>query len=153
MQEINMKYFAILVLLLGMYINTNAGKIYKWVDENGQIHYSSQKPPGQETETVKVSKGPKVTATETTETDNDENNAQAEQDAAADAQARAQLAKADAASKKRLCEQARKNLASLNATVRVTKIDEKTGEAVRMNDDQRLEAMKSAQQNIKEYCQ
>lgn len=147
-----MKYFAIWAVLLAMAGGVQAEKIYKWVDEDGQIHYSSQKPPGQETETVKVSRGPKVTATETKDNEQDAKQAQAEQEAAADAQAKAQLAKADAANMKRLCEQARKNLAALNATVRVRKVDEKTGETIRMDDNQRLEAMKNAQKGISEYC-
>lgn len=125
----------------------SAEKIYKWVDEDGQIHYSSQKPVGHEAEAVKVKKGPKVTpaepgkqaATDTQNTDED-------------AAAKAQLAKTDAENMRRLCEQAKKNMAALNATVRVSKIDEKTGESVRMTDEQRVEAMKNAQKAFKEYC-
>ena len=79
-----------------------AEKIYKWVDENGQIHYSSQKPVGQDAETVKVKKAPKVAPAKNNE--EDENNADAnaaadetaEEDPEADAAARAALAKADA---------------------------------------------------------
>ncbi|MCB1583841.1 MAG: DUF4124 domain-containing protein [Marinicella sp.] len=143
-----MKYFAILLMFLGVAVSIHAEKIYKWVDENGQIHYSSQKPPGQETETVKVSKGPKVTQN-SSEKEDKETDAKAAGD---DAAIKAQMAKTDAANMKRLCEQAKKNIAALNTTVRVTKVDEKTGETVRMTDDQRLEAMKNAQQGVKEYC-
>ena len=135
-----------------------AAKIYKWVDENGQIHYSSQKPPGQEVETVKVRKGPKVAAPEAAEADPVDPNepvdpqASEETDAEAEAEARAQLARADAANRQRLCEQARQNLAALNNSVRVQRIDEKTGEAVRMTDDQRVSALARANQAIREYC-
>jgi hypothetical protein len=131
-----------------------AEKIYKWVDENGQIHYSSQKPPDQEVETVKVRKGPRVTpppAAEETPADPNEP-VDPEADAEAEAEARAQLAQADAVNRQRLCDQARQNLAALNATVRVQRIDEKTGETVRMTDDQRVAAMQRANQAIREYC-
>lgn len=155
MQEFNMKYFAILVMLFVMVTGIQAGKIYKWVDENGQIHYSSQKPPGQEVETVKVKKGPKaVQAEESGSADKaDDKDAPTAEDEEAEALAREQLAKSDAANKKKMCEQARRNIDSLNASVRVVQKDEKTGENVRMSDEQRVQALKKAQQAVKEYCQ
>lgn len=134
-----------------------AEKIYKWVDENGQIHYSSKKPPGQEVETVKVRKGPKVAPAPEAQTPVDPNepvdpNADPQADAEAEAEARAQLAQADAVNRQRLCDQARQNLAALNASVRVQRIDEQTGETVRMTDEQRVSAMQRANQAIREYC-
>ena len=148
-----MKHIAIFMMVLCTFTAVDAAKIYKWVDENGQIHYSSQKPPGQKVESVKVKKGPKViekAKQESNDATTDE--AQSQEDAEAEALAKEQLAKADAVNNKRLCEQARKNIAALNATVRVTKVDEKTGQTVRMSDDERLNAMKKAQQAVKEFC-
>jgi len=130
-----------------------AEKIYKWVDENGQIHYSSQKPTGQQAELVKVKQGPKVSQDTSQDTQSSQKSEDDEADSDADAAAKAQLAKTEAANRRKLCEQARKNVAALNATVRVTQVDEKTGETFRMNDEQRLQAMKTAQQGVKEYCQ
>ncbi len=132
----------------------HADKIYKWVDENGQIHYSSQKPRGQQVETVKVQKGPKVSevVAETSDSDEENDDPVNSSDSEADAAAKAQLAKADAVNMRKMCEQARKNIAALNATVRVVQIDEKTGETIRMTDNQRLEAMKTAQQGVREFC-
>ena len=143
------------VLMLLMFAGLLAAeKIYKWVDEDGQIHYSSQKPVDQEVEKIKVRQGPKVTApTASPETESDNKVADSKEDAEADAAAKAQLAKADKVNRKKMCEQARNNLAALNATIRVNTIDEKTGQTVRMTDDQRVAAMKNAQQAIKEYCQ
>ncbi|TDR20836.1 DUF4124 domain-containing protein [Marinicella litoralis] len=146
-----MKRTAVTLLLLVVSGLVLAEKIYKWVDENGQIHYSSQKPVGQKAETMKVRNQPKVNA-QTNESAVESTEAAESTETDADAAAKAQLAKADAASMVRLCEQSRKNLAALNATVRVVQVDEKTGQTVRMNDDQRLQAMKTAQQGIREYC-
>ena len=42
-----------LMLLLGFLIGTCAQaeeRIYKWTDENGEVHYSSEPPPGQDAE-------------------------------------------------------------------------------------------------------
>lgn len=148
-----MKNIAIFMVIFGVSNIAVADKIYKWVDENGQIHYSSQKPPGQAVETVKVKKGPKVTQTTQTESDETSNDeAQTQEDAQAEALAKEQLAKSDAANSKRLCELAKKNIASLNASVRVNKLDEKTGQTVRMTDDERLNALKKAQKAVRDYC-
>ena len=148
----------VLLLLMLCMTPAMAEKIYKWVDENGQIHYSSQKPVGQDAQTVTVKKAPKVAPAKNNEENEDSADANAaaeeaaEDDPEADAAARAALAKADAVNNKKQCELARKNLAALSATVRVTKRDA-NGELVRLTDDQRLAAMKKAQAAIKQYCQ
>lgn len=148
-----MKNIAIFMMVFCTFTVVNAAKIYKWVDEDGQIHYSSQKPPGQKVESVKVKKGPKVTEPAKQESNEaSTNEAQTQDDAESDALAKEQLAKADAVNNKRMCEQARKNIAALNASVRVVRVDDKTGETVRMSDNERLDAMKKAQQAVKEFC-
>jgi hypothetical protein len=151
-EKVMIKPIALLSLLI-FASQLQAEKIYKWVDENGQIHYSSKKPPGTEVETMKVSKGPKVTPPAAEEAPVDPNEpVDPEADAEAEAQARAQLAQSDAVNRKRLCDQARNNLNALNTSVRVQRVDEKTGQTVRMTDEQRVTAMKNAQQAVKEYC-
>ena len=35
----------------------SAGKIFKWTDANGQVHFDSSPPPGQATEKVRIHKG------------------------------------------------------------------------------------------------
>ncbi len=150
---------AIILLISGQ---SWAEKIYKWVDENGQIHYSSQKPNDQQAETVKVKKGPKVTpkaeaepaaaqATDAGQTDAEQTETEAAADAAAEEAARKQLAEADRINNRKQCDLARKNYAALNATVRVTRRDA-NGQVVRMTDDERVNALKTAQQAIKQYC-
>lgn len=139
-----------------------AEKIYKWVDENGQIHYSSKKPANQEVETMKLKKAPKVAAkTITDATDKPEATEDAstevkteeevEAEAEAKAVAAAKLAEADKINNKKQCDLARKNYAALNATVRVSRKNDK-GETVRMTDDERVNAMQTAQKGIKQYC-
>ena len=44
-----------------------AGKIYKWTDANGQVHFDSSPPPGQATEKVRIQKS--VAAPPTASTD------------------------------------------------------------------------------------
>lgn len=139
-----------------------AEKIYKWVDDKGQIHYSSKKPVGQEAETMKLKKAPKAPAKTVTESDDqaknkDEENkdvesADAKAKAKAKAEAAAQLAEADKVNNKKQCDLATKNYAALNATVRVSRKNAQ-GETVRMTDDERVNALQTAQQAMKQYCQ
>ena len=155
---------SILVLVVLFSSQLAAEKIYKWVDEKGQIHYASQKPAGQEAETVKLKKGPKAApkavtdaASQTEEAEGEgadaaNSEAETEAEAAAKAAAKAKLAEADKFNNKKQCDLARKNYAALNATVRVSRTNEK-GESVRMTDDERVNAMQTAQQAIKQYCQ
>ena len=152
---------SILVLVVLFSSQLAAEKIYKWVDEKGQIHYASQKPAGQEVETVKLKKVPKAApkavpeaASEAEDESSDAANPEvdSEVEAAAKAAAKAKLAEADKINNKKQCELARKNYAALNATVRVLRTNDK-GESVRMTDDERVNAMQAAQQAIKQYCQ
>ena len=48
-------FLATCLLFLGP--NSHA-RVYKWVDGDGQVHYSSKKPPGAEAETVKLKRKP-----------------------------------------------------------------------------------------------
>ena len=138
-----------------------AEKVYKWVDEKGQIHYSSKKPVDQEAETIKLKKAPKAPvknvdeaadqAEKTDEENKDADNAEADADAEAKAEAAAKLAEADKINNKKQCDLARKNIAALNATVRVSRTNAQ-GETVRMTDDERVSALQIAQQATKQYC-
>lgn len=155
-----------LIVLLVVIVSNQAmaEKIYKWVDENGQIHYASKKPAGQEVEAIKLKKSyqkaPKKESdvkTEVTDKKQDQTagsqmteeeiNAEAE----AKALAKAALAKADKVNRKLECDMAKKNLTGLNASIRVMRTNDK-GETVRMTDDERVEAMQSAQKSIKQNC-
>lgn len=146
----------ILVVVVLFSSQLAAEKIYKWVDENGQIHYASQKPANQQVETVKLRTPPKAapkTDAEATNPDPDATAGSADEvDAEAEAAAKARLAAADKINNKKQCELARKNYAALNASVRVSRTNEQ-GETVRMTDDERVKAMQAAQQGIKKYCQ
>lgn len=149
----NKKWLSLMLLLATFMVS--AGKIYKWVDENGQVHYSSQKPVGQEeVETVKVRKGPKIQpkAEPAEEAAAPAEPAEGEVDPEVAKEAAKQKAKVDAELKQKQCAAARKNLAALNASTRVMQVDEATGERSMMTDDQRAKAFAQANQAIKDNC-
>ncbi|WP_395374291.1 DUF4124 domain-containing protein [Marinicella sp. W31] len=138
----------IVVLLFLCAMPLAAQKIYKWVDENGQVHYSSQKPPGQDAEKLNIkAHDPEPPAP----AEEEGAEAPAEEEEADDA-TKAELAKLDKANLQRSCQQARSNLASLQNSYRVAQVDPKTGETVRLSDSQRASALKRARDNIKEFC-
>lgn len=151
-----MKKLIILALILLGGTAVNAEKVYKWVDKDGQIHYSNQKPPGEDVETVKIKKAPKVVTKENTE---DAEEAQADPETAeepvdpkAEKEAKEQMAKADAINRKKQCDAARKNLNALNTSTRVATVDEATGARTLMTDEQRVKAFQQANKAIKDFC-
>ena len=140
---------AIVVLLLLCALPLAAQKIYKWVDENGQVHYSSQKPPGQDAERLNIRVKEPEPAQQSEEEVADQADAEEEE---VDDETKAELARLDKANLQRSCKQARENLAALQNSYRVAQKDPDTGEMVRLNDNQRAAALKQARENISEFC-
>ena len=146
------KLFILALIVCGVSA-VNAEKVYKWVDEDGQIHYSSQKPDDPNAETVKLRKAPKVVAKKEVEEEvKAETEAEEPVDPKAEKEAKKQMAKADAANRKKQCAAARKNLNALNTSTRVATVDEKTGARSMMSDEQRVKAFQQANKAIKEFC-
>lgn len=145
-----------LTLLMSIGSVVNAAKVYKWVDENGQIHYSSNKPVNQEAETVKLKKGPKIVPKKEVETEavpgKQGEEIEEPVDPKAEKEAKKQMAKADAANRQKQCDAARKNLAALNASTRVATIDPDTGVRTYMTDDQRVKGFQQANKAIRDNC-
>lgn len=135
-----------------------ATKVYKWVDKDGNIHYSEKKPPNQQADTLRIKEHKPQPATNqndpaANQSDLESESAAADDDAVLREQSEKALAAADQVNKQKLCQQAKANRDALNASVRVSRIDPKTGEQVRMTDDERVNALQKAEKTIKEYCQ
>lgn len=45
-------------LLVMTPVESSLARLYKWVDENGNVTYSERKPPGQQAEEIKVRRAP-----------------------------------------------------------------------------------------------
>ena len=154
-----MKNLIVLILIL-FTVSIHAKKIYKWVDEDGKIHYSSTKPQDQQTETVRIRKAPsrleQPPADETTAEEQSDESAPTAQETVQNAQdeaaAQAQQDETDRINRQQECNRARANLNTLNATFRVTRQDPETGEVVRMTDDERVAALARAQELIRTNC-
>ena len=139
-----------LVLLLFIAFNSYAA-MYKWVDEDGNTHYS-EKPPAGDIDVQTIKPPPKVdTEAANQELANkqeqlkqvDENRSkQAEEEAALQQQAAIQ---------KKNCETAQKNLATINANPRVYSTDEQ-GNRYKVGEDERQQKIAAAKKAIAEYC-
>lgn len=121
---------------------------YKWVDQNGETHYSQSPPTATKTEVIKTptapaasvakpatSVAPKAPATGSA--------AQPTPDAKAKAE--------DAAVRAENCASARKNLEVLNTAPRVT-IKDQNGLYHRLTDEERKARSVEAQKRIDEFC-
>lgn len=125
--------------------------MYKWVDEEGNTHYS-EKPPAGDVEVKTIKPPPKVdsdSAVKAVEERKEEEVKQKEAESkTAEEQAKKQQ---DAALMKQNCETARKNLESITANPRVYSTDEQ-GNRVRLGEDQRQAKIEAAKKDIAEFC-
>ena len=131
-----------------------ANEIYKWTDENGNVHYEDR-PSGAATEervdityrrTDSGAVNQRIQARLDRQSERDEARsvaAAAEQEAADQAAAEAERAKA--------CERARARLETYLQSRRLYRTDE-NGERVYLDDAERQEARQKAEEQITEFC-
>ena len=132
----------------------SANEIYKWTDENGNIHYEDR-PSGEPTEerlalnyrrTDSGAVQQRVAAQherQAARTEAKSVAAAAEQEAADNAAA--------AAERKQACERARTRLETYLQSPRLYRTDD-SGERVYLDDEQRQEARRKAEEQVTEFC-
>lgn len=142
------------VMALTLASGAMANEIYKWTDENGSIHYGDR-PSGAATEerlamsysrtnsgSVKKRVQARVEATSARE------EARAEADAA---EKEAEENAAIAAERDRKCERSRTRLETYLQSRRLYRTDD-SGERVYLDDEQRSEARRKAEEQVAEFC-
>ena len=150
------------LLILLLLVSANAfPALTKWVDANGQVHYSDVPPPSNEN--VKILRktssetGPKsgddsasaVAAPKTiAEREAELKKAQQAKKEAADKAAKQQ---ADAEAKKAYCATLQQNLRALEEGVRIMEVDA-SGNRSMLEDEQRQQRIAKAQQDINTNC-
>ncbi|AWF79882.1 DUF4124 domain-containing protein [Microbulbifer sp. A4B17] len=152
----------LLSLLIAVTATTvHASGIYKWVDEDGVVHFGEQ-PPGNAQ--VDVIKKPKSERYKKWEAEQEALSSQkpVEQPKPAPAkqpekqpdlhqQEQQKTAQLEAALRARRCESARKSLNSLNAHSRISEVDQ-NGNHRRLSEDERQQRISTAQQRILNNC-
>lgn len=142
----------LLTFILSAQVTANQ-KIYKWTDANGNVHYSEDKPVDTEVKEIKVNTGksrPKVV--EKKIPDEQTSEPKSADELAVDEYNKNEQERVAKMQNQENCKVAKKNLTTLQQTVRVRKLDPKTGEYARMGDTQRLNALKSAKKLVSDVC-
>lgn len=133
-------------LLLGTTVTVSAATIYKWVDAQGQTHFSSQPPTGQESEqlTSRSWSAPAVTDNQPAAEQSPD-----QQQKKIDADVKQQV-RQEQARLKTYCQDMRTRLAQLNNNPRL--MSEIDGKMVRLSEEQRQERIREANDKISEFC-
>jgi len=127
-----------------------AARIYKWVDEEGNVQYTQKPPPDRPSETVDVATSGPSTAPE--DEQEGEQSADAEPGEAEQAPAPEQLAMEQEEQIRQNCEIARNNLKLLESGVRVQTRDE-AGNPVILDDEAREEELAEARKQVQTFCE
>jgi len=143
---------SIFVIPLSFSSNLQAGKVYKWVDENGATHYTEAPPANSESTTIRTQgKDPKNAEQAKAKlfkqreslTEDIDNRAKAGEEAKLDAKS--------SEIKKNNCKTARSNLKILQEHGRI-KQKNKEGEYNLLPEEKRQERVQKAKDRIKEFC-
>ncbi len=117
--------------------------IYKWVDENGQVHYGEQPgTTGAEKVTIRQNT---TTKPRPIKTDKKEDNKQAEKIAAPEPP------KMSKKEKRKLCNEAKSDLAEIASRGRLREVNEK-GEYTYLSDTQKQQRIAAAKKKKREFC-
>ena len=134
-------------VLLALSSAATAGQIYKWVDAQGNVHFGSQPPEGQQAATVNPSisqpKAPAPTKPQIEAETGDK------QQAAIYEKVKQDVAKQEA-ERKQFCETVRTNLSQLRNNPRIHV--EEGGEARRLTEEERQARIAESEKAIAENC-
>lgn len=134
-----------------------AGKVYKWVDKEGNVHYGAQQPEdsgGAQEMHIKTNKhsAPEEPAEETTSASENKNTENKEEKVkVSNEKEAAEIEKKNAEIRKRNCSVAKKRLASINAGGRLYEVNEK-GERQFWDDATTSAKRAEAEANVAEWC-
>ena len=133
-----------LVICLFLVLPVEA-EVYKWTDEQGNVHYSQQRPQGKQYEKMKVDKAPRSSGTTTTPSYGSQPSATDDPGSKAIAD---EVAKNQEIRKKN-CEAAKKNLKVFQIYRRVKGEDGKIRVVSEKERDEQIQRSKEA---IREFC-
>lgn len=137
--------------------NVSYSAVYKWVDENGQIHYGDKRqlPTNAETERLEIKTNTPEPKPEP-ETDNKESSEEGEKKTEPPkddplSPPEPQEAPVSATEKNKLCAQARSDLSVIQSRGQVRERDAQ-GNIVYLGEDQRQQRIAAAKRRVSKYC-
>jgi len=150
--DTDMKYLTLLISL-AVPIVTHAG-VYKWVDENGKVHYGDQPKTSEPAVEMKVDDAaptPSYSDDELSREEKRERLLQSMEEDRADKQEMREKQKAEKEKNRQKCNRYRDQMRHYERASSLYKLD-KDGNRVYMSDGERARATKNLQSNIKKYC-
>ena len=137
-------------LLLALSTTAMAGQVYKWVDAQGNTHFGSQPPEGQQATSINTNvatpKTPAPAAKPAAAV------AETDEQKAIDSKVKADVAKQEA-ERKKYCETVRTNLSQLQNNPRIRVQEEGKDEVRRLTEEERQERISETKKAIAENCQ
>lgn len=151
-----MKSFIIATLSTVICISSNAvlaGKIYKWTDAEGNVHYGSEKPADADAEKMKVDTGKTgvdrgAEALDKLKQQEDDEAERIKEEGIPEQPPVPSLPMKEV---KKRCQAARQNLATIQSRGQMRERDEK-GEVRYLSEEEKQRRIKTAKQQVREYC-
>ena len=137
-----MRYLIYLILMVST--SLSAGTIHKWVDENGNVHYSDAPPVSAKTESVRVQSKPTNTGKALPRLNSSAN---AQQAATGNSNGNQKQEQA-----KMVCENARQDLQVISSTTRV-RLKEPDGSSRFLTPEEIADRKAQAEADVEKYCQ
>lgn len=128
--------------------------VYKWTDDNNEVHYSQTPPPGIPATTIDVQDTPPSSSAleEKAKVQNLQNKQQATEQVKKKEQEKSQVLESIANDKAHNCQAAKDYMTQLKQHVRIRLTDPKTNKTVMLTPEQRDEEISKTQEVIKENC-
>jgi hypothetical protein len=142
------------LILAMLFLNTaNAKqKYYKWTDENGSIHYSTEKPENSQTDVLDISTRQPDIPAKTPQPEPQKSDETEEKSYLEQRREKKQQAQKLAEKNRERCLDAKHAVTRYQQQVRMSRIDRETGEKIYLDDAKRAEIIKRAQQAVRKYC-
>ena len=141
----------ILLLLLLLTLTPLQAAVHRWVDDNGNVHYSDQPPAKQASEKIEIKPHTPDPATQERLLRHKQT-VESSQEAREEQKEQQQAEAKEAEQQKERCKQARAQLNLAETTGRIYETDE-NGERKYMDDKQREAYLEQAREAVKKFCQ
>lgn len=148
------------LLIILCYQQLSHAQVYKWQDENGQIHYTDQ-PNHPKAESFSVRKNtttkPRTPAStpddKTAQESSTDNSAKDEKNTNTDQDNKPKMVEIEPsyAEKNRYCNEAKSDIAAITSRGRMREINEK-GEYIYLSEQQRQQRLAAAKKKKREFC-
>lgn len=123
--------------------------VYKWVDENGQVHYGEQ-PVGADAEKINIRHN-ETTKPRTIKKAEDGTGKDGDKEKTAEVEPEMKEVPVPKKEKRKLCNEAKSDIASINSRGRMREINSK-GEYMYLTEEQKQQRLSAAKKKQSEYC-